>query len=129
LGAAALIVAREQLSRGELLPERAATTAVSLLGAGWQDAASIDALRGSLQAPARWALDGLTEISDLWRWEVRWWRRVRTDATGLLARSTFGPERVVGAAALLAADAWLAMAALETAARGPVHGKAFDEVV
>ncbi len=129
LGAAALVVARERLGRREPLPESAAATATSLLGAGWRDAGSLDALRGSLGAPARWALDGLADIRDLWRWEVRWWRRVRIDARGLLARSTFGSEHVVGAAALLAADAWLALGALETAARGPATGEAFDAVV
>jgi hypothetical protein len=54
---------------------------------------------------------------------------LRTDARDLLARSTYGPERAVGAAALLAADAWHANGPLETAARGPANGKAFDAVV
>jgi hypothetical protein len=43
---------------------------------------------------------------------------VRTDGAALLAGSGFGPGRMIGATALLAADAWLVRGALEIAARG-----------
>ena len=100
--------------------------ATALVGPGWITAGSLDALRAGLPMAARWAIDDLTDIAQLWLWEVRWWRRVRAEARALWARHAFGPDRVVGAAALLAADAWLVIGALETAARGPVGSEVLD---
>jgi hypothetical protein len=48
---------------------------------------------------------------------------VDQDGRELLRRSGFGPQPVVGAVAVLSADAWRARGALELAARGggPKH--------
>jgi hypothetical protein len=127
LGASALVVARELLGRGQSLPDRAAAIARALLGPRL-DATSLPALRRSITAEARWALDGLDDAADLWLGEARWWQRVRVEAARRLARSMFGPDRVIAVALLLAADAWLVCGALETAARGRGN-EAFDALV
>ncbi|MGV9632379.1 hypothetical protein ACWDTB_38505, partial [Streptomyces sp. NPDC003487] len=74
--------------------------------------------RQALPATAKWLLDGLDEAANLWRAEARWWDAVERDGRELLRRSRFGPEPVVGAVAVLSADAWRTRGALELAARG-----------
>jgi hypothetical protein len=63
-------------------------------------------------------LKDVDEAVDLWRAEARWWDAVEGDGRELLRRSSFGPKPVVGAVALLSADAWRTRGALELAARG-----------
>ena len=62
----------------------------------------------------------------LWRSEIRWWSAVERDAFALLASSGFGAEPIVGAAGVLAADAWRARAALGAAAHGAAGLGTFD---
>jgi hypothetical protein len=69
---------------------------------------------------------GRTPRAESWRAEGDWWRRVERDGQALLARYRFGPRVVVGAIAVLAADAWRARAALSCAARGGAV-EVFDE--
>jgi hypothetical protein len=68
------------------------------------------------------------EPAGLWRAEARWWRRVDRDATALVGRSTPGRAVLVGAAAVLAADALRVRTALEVAARGGDVGEDADAV-
>jgi hypothetical protein len=75
-----------------------------------------------------WVLDAVREPSDLWMAEARWWARVRRDAIDLVLRSRFEASVVVGVAALLGHDAWLARAALSAAARGGAAQGVFDAV-
>jgi hypothetical protein len=131
-GGAALLVARERFAAvppAVLRPVPAAATA-RLLGPGWSAAGSLPELAAALPPDARWALARVAEPLDLWMAELRWWKRVAADAARLLAgrgpgggwrggpAGGFGPERMLGAVALLAADAWLVRGALELAARG-----------
>lgn len=115
---AALLVARERFARGIRLPEAGEAVAVRLLGRAAMAAGSLAELAGALPATARWVVTDLRDPAGLWAAEVRWWRRLRTDAEQLLAGSGFGPDQVVGAVGSLAADAWLVRGALEVAARG-----------
>jgi hypothetical protein len=132
LGAAALLLAGELFGRGMPLSAGAAARATALLGPPWAAASTLDALSAAVPAAARWALAGLADARDLWRGQIAWWRRVRADSSRLAARSGFGPAPVVGAAALLAADAWLVLAGLEAAARAQAGDasalEAFDVV-
>jgi hypothetical protein len=105
-----------------------AGSAGRVLGPGWLTAGSLAELAAAVAPAARWALLRVTEPADLWAAELRWWRRLNADGTRLLAgRGTgggpgagrgFGPDRMLGATALLAADAWLVRATLELADRG-----------
>jgi hypothetical protein len=122
---AAVLLARPSVAGR--LPERPGAAASRLLGARAAAAASIPELAAALRPPVRWVLAGVAEPADLWTAEARWWRRVATDAVGLLAADGFGPGPATGAAALLAADARLVCAALEAAARGGAT-EAFDAV-
>jgi hypothetical protein len=133
-GATALLVARERFAA--VPPQRAAPPRLAgagitgVLGPGWSGAGSLAELATSVQPAARWALSGVAEPADLWAAELRWWRRLGTDGARLVAgrdpgvrpragpAGGFGPGRVLGAVALLAADAWLVRGALELAARG-----------
>jgi hypothetical protein len=124
----ALLVARERFAVDRPLPGPALSTAGHLLGARALAATSLGEFTAALPGRARWATDGVTDRTDLWVAEARWWRRVRTDGATLLTGSGFGPGRVVGAAGLLAADAWLVRAALEAAARDGAALGVFDAV-
>jgi hypothetical protein len=53
---------------------------------------------------------------------------VERDGVALLHQSGFGPDVPLGAAAVLAADAWRLRAALELAARGGAGSEVFDAV-
>jgi hypothetical protein len=63
-------------------------------------------------------LDGVQDLAGLWAAEEQWWTTLETDAEAMLARARFGRDVVVGAAALLAADARRVRAALITSAHG-----------
>jgi hypothetical protein len=127
-GGTALVVARECLARGRPLPPGAAAAAARLIGPEATRATSLGDLVAAVPARARWALDGMADLTELWSAEARWWRRVRADGARLVAGGSFGPGRVIGAAALLAADAWLVRGALEVAARGGADLEVFDAV-
>lgn len=127
-GASALLVARERVAWNRPLPEGAAAAASRMLGAEACSATSLGDLTAAVPIRARWALAGIADVSDLWLAEAAWWRRVRTDAAVLVAGGGFGRGRVVGAAALLAADAWLVRGALEMAARPGSGVEVFDAV-
>jgi hypothetical protein len=120
-GAAALLLARELFVVGlavELLP----LPAVRLLGPRWQAAGTFARFVDALPPDAAWALAGAEGPEDLWRAEARWWARCEADATTLVHTAVAGPRVVVGAAALLAADAHRAASALEAAARRGLAG-------
>ncbi|MCO5967790.1 hypothetical protein [Actinoallomurus soli] len=140
-GALALLVARERFLTGETVPvppsdgalpvspaDRAAPVSpsdgalpVSPAGLLVRDAGragGLAELSRRLPGDAAWALQGVAGEHDLWAAEARWWTRVERDAADLLAGAGHGPEPVLGAVALLAADARRVRAALELAARG-----------
>jgi hypothetical protein len=75
-------------------------------------------LASALPAGLRWVLEDIADPTDLWRAEAAWWHRVERDGFALLRRADFGRATVVGALAVLAADAWRVRAALESAATG-----------
>jgi len=127
-GAIALLVARERFARGSDLPEGAAVTASRVLGHRWRTAHSPGDLARTLPPHARWAVAHLSDPTDLWTAEAGWWRRLRSDGARLLATAGAGPDRVVGTAALLAADAWLVRAALTIAGHQPADLEVFDAV-
>lgn len=130
-GAAALVVARETLLAHRRPPPPAARLADTLLGTGWAGAASLTALAATLPREARWALEPARDDGDLWRAEAGWWRRLNRDGFALLHRPLTTPQPVLGAVAVLAADAWRVRAALEAAARGGDSAgarEAFDAV-
>ena len=101
---------------------------VRLLGEAWQDAGTYPRFVDALPPEAAWALAGTESPAELWHAEASWWRRVEDDAGVLLHRPLGDAEVVVGAAALLAADAHRASAALAAAARRELPGveEAFD---
>jgi hypothetical protein len=140
LGGAALLLARELLSRDQPLSEPARAAARRALGPRVAtDARSIDDLHASLPREAQWALDGISDTANLWQAEANWWRRLHRDCIALLARSDLGDvrdpgarnsgqARVVGAVGLLAYDAWLATGALGGVGRGREALELLDEL-
>lgn len=131
-GAAAIILARERQLEGRRIPADVGRLATSLLGARWSGTGTLRALAASLSTEARWALDGIDDPAELWRAEARWWGRVDSDGRQLLRSPVTSDIPVIGAAAVLAVDAWRVRAALEVAARGgaetPGVLEAFDVV-
>lgn len=124
-GAAALIVAREQVVAGNRLPPDVRHNLAHTLGQPALEADTVDSLREGLPERAKWVMDGVTNPEDIWRAESGWWARVEADGRELLRQSAFGPEPVVGAIAVMAADAWRVRAALHAAALGGAI-EAFD---
>ncbi len=118
VGAASLLIARRHLLDQWPIPAPTALLATRLLGTKWTASRTLEGFVGSLPADARWALTEIDDAGDLWRAEARWWARVAGDGFGLLRRPIGTPEPVIGAVAVLAADAWRVRAALEVAARG-----------
>jgi hypothetical protein len=128
LGGAALLVARERFAGGRQLVGPTADLARVLLGEPAIAAASLGELARALPREAAWALEGVDESADLWRGEAAWWRRVEHDGFRLLSGGGFESSRLLGAAAMLAVDAWRVRAALEVAARGGTGLEVFDAV-
>ncbi|KES04265.1 hypothetical protein BU52_26005 [Streptomyces toyocaensis] len=124
----ALLLGREVFVAGRRIPDVSARRAARLLGPRAVDAGSYADFREALPATAAWLLDGVDEAAGLWRAESRWWEAVEEDGRELLRRSRFGPHPVVGAVAVLSADAWRTRGALELAARGGGPGDRSVEV-
>jgi hypothetical protein len=131
-GATAILVARELLLDRQPPAELTVRMASGLLGRAWTSAASLRSFADALPPDARWVLDGVDDPTDLWRAEAAWWTRLDRDGHALLRRPVTTSAPVVGAVAVLAADAWRVRAALEVAARGgaasPGAVEAFDAV-
>lgn len=132
--AAALLVLREVVLERRPLPAPTLAKVERLLGPGLLARASaaddLADLAPALPGGTRWVLDGVHRPEDLWRAEATWWRRVEADGFTLLRTAGYDRRPVVGAAAVLGADAWRVRAALETAARGGTGPglEAFDGV-
>ncbi|MFF4656380.1 V-type ATPase subunit [Streptomyces sp. NPDC001381] len=124
----ALLVGREVFVVGRRLPDLSARRAARLLGRRALGAGTYADFRQALPAAAGWLLADVGEAADLWRAEARWWDAVERDGRDLLRRAGFGPQPVVGAVALLSADAWRTRGALELAARGGGAGDWTAEV-
>ncbi|MEU0112408.1 hypothetical protein ABZ137_01430 [Streptomyces bobili] len=125
----ALLFGREVFVVGRRMPDVSARRAARLLGARAVGAGSYADFRQRLPATAGWLLEDVEEAADLWRAEARWWDAVERDGRALLRRARFGPQPVVGAVALLSADAWRTRGALELAARGGGPGDWPTEVL
>jgi hypothetical protein len=98
----------------------------SLLGRNALAASSLGELARRLPERARWPLEPVEAQGDLWRAEVAWWSRVERDGFELLGAPGFGKATLLGAVAVLAADARRTRAALELAARGGRPLEVFD---
>lgn len=127
-GAAALLLARIVLLEDGTLDGTARMNAVRALGSAAVRATTLPRLAAALPGEARWVLADITTKEQLWQAEARWWGRLDTEAAALLRRSNVGPEPVIGAVAVLAADAWRVRAALAVAARGGIGLETFDAV-
>ncbi|MEV0267869.1 hypothetical protein AB0H43_03765 [Hamadaea sp. NPDC050747] len=126
LGATGLLVAGHVHDAGGRLPETAARGVDALLGPEWAHARDLADLCDRLPARARWVLTDVHRPEQLWHAEAAWWRRLHTDGSRLIAGGRFGPDRPIGAVALLAADAWQVRAALALAARTDVEQEDAD---
>jgi hypothetical protein len=116
--AALLLVARAQVLEGRP-PGTALVAALDgVLGPRWPAATTLDDLRAALDPPARKVLEAVTAPDRLWLAEVALRQRTADAGARLLREPLPGPERVVGAIAVLAADAWNVRAALADAAAG-----------
>lgn len=137
-GAAALICARLLLVDRTAPPDRLVTLLRPLLGTAWSSAGALeprtsetltpDGLRGILPPAAAQALAGVGQTADLWRAEAALAVRVETDGFALLRAGLPGPDVVLGAMAVLAADAWRVRAALAAAAVNAGSSEVLDAV-
>jgi hypothetical protein len=128
VGAVALLLARERFGRAAPLPAATVEAAGRVVGVAAAAASTLAELRERLPSDGRWVLDGLADADDLWRAEARWWQRLGKDSGRLLAGAGFGPDPVIGAAGLMAADAHLVIGALALAGRGAGASGVFDEL-
>jgi len=124
---AALLAAGQRFAASQAVPAAVLPSLRGLLGAA-ADADTLEAMAAALPGRAQWVLAGVTSAGDLWRAEAAWWARVQRDAFSLLRTSASNTAPILGAAAVLAADAWRTRAALEIAARGGGPLEAYDAV-
>lgn len=127
-GAAAVLLAGERFAAGRAVNPTVLHGALSLLGPAAAGAATVEELARGLPARARWALAGISSPAGLWRAEAAWWARVERDGFRLLGTSGLDSGSVLGAVAVMSADAWRACAALEIASRGGGPLEAYDAV-
>lgn len=127
-GAIALLVARERLLAGRILPPPTRRLARPFVGEQALAAGSLEELVAGLPAPAAWPFAECEEASSLWRAERAWWRRVEEDGFRALRAGRLDRSALVGACAVLAVDAWRVRAALGAAARGGMPTGDFDAV-
>ncbi|MGD3110679.1 hypothetical protein [Streptomyces sp. YGL11-2] len=127
-GRTALLVARERFVHGRAPSASAMGPAAQLLGSASR-APDFREYRRRLPAPAGWALRGIDEPAALWQAEGRWWRDVEQDGLRMARRTRYGMDPVVGAVAVLSADAWRTRGALELAANGASFQEGFDVLV
>ncbi|MGZ4334324.1 MAG: hypothetical protein ACXVZL_05995 [Gaiellaceae bacterium] len=120
-GAAALLLARELFLQGTPV-ELLRLPRLDVLGSRWPSAGTYADLVGALPAVASWVLAGSKSPDDLWRAEGRWWQAVALGGRALLSGSTAGRRKVVGAAAVLGADAHRLTAAIGATARRGLPG-------
>jgi hypothetical protein len=128
VGAVALLLARERFGRAAPLPPATVAATGRVIGVTAVAASNIVELRDRVPREGRWVLDGIADADELWRAEARWWLRLRNDSARLVAGAGFGPDPVIGAAGLLAADARLVVGALALAGRGSGSAEVFDEL-
>ncbi len=124
-GAAALLAARETFGEARTFPEPLA----GLFGTATRRAGDLTEFGDLLPPEAAWAIGDIDSPDDLWVAETRWWRRLERDGFALLGGTRHGLPTVLGAVAVLAADARRARASLELAARGGGPLEAFDALV
>jgi len=117
-GAEALLLTGQRFTPGREAHDTGTGGAPGMLGPSTTGAVTLDELGRRLPARARWVLAGISSPDDLWRAEAAWWARVERDGFRLLRTSGFDSGPVLGAVAVMAADAWRVRAALEIAARG-----------
>ena len=128
-GAEALLLAGQRFAPGREAPDTGTGGAPGMLGAAAAGVVTLDELGRRLPARARWVLEGISSPGDLWRAEAAWWARVERDGFRLLRTSSLDSGPVLGAVAVMAADAWRVRAALEIAARGGGPLEAYDDAV
>jgi hypothetical protein len=126
-GAAALLLAGERFAAGRPVEPAVMRALARLLGPAAAAASTLEALASGLPAHARWVLADIGTPAGLWQGEAAWWRRVERDGQKLLGAG-LGSETVVGAVAVLCADARRTCAALGIAARGGHPLEAYDAV-
>ncbi|GLY75565.1 hypothetical protein [Actinoallomurus iriomotensis] len=124
-GALALLVARERFAEERPVPEPPA----DLVGRRTVRAGDLAEFGRRLPDHAAWALQGVRHPADLWAAEARWWSRLERDGLALLSGARLDQGPVLGAVAVLAADARRVRAALELASRGGHPREAFDAVM
>lgn len=103
--AVALLLAGERFTAGRSPEPALQSAAVRLLGRGAADAASVDELSARLPGRLAWVLEPVSSDTDLWLAEAAWWARLERDGLALLGGPGFDAQPVLGAAAVLAADA------------------------
>lgn len=127
-GAAVLLLAGERFAAGHAVDPGVMNGALGLLGPAAGGVSAFGEFAGALPASARWVLAGISSADGLWRAEAAWRARVEADGLRLLRTSSMDDGVVLGAVAVLAADAWRVRAALELAARGGGPLEVYDEL-
>jgi hypothetical protein len=115
---AVLLLARCRLVERRTVPAGVAVELDRLLGDRWSQATTVEQVRAALDPPARRVLAGVGGIEDLWRAEAAGRHHLAEAGVRLLRDPLAGPQRVVGAIAVLAADAFRVRAALAAATVG-----------
>ena len=123
-----LLIARWRLLERRELSERAAVHARRVLGTAAMTSTDLDSFAAAVPARFGWVLAGCNAADQLWRGEALLCRRLEENGFALLTGPGFGQARIIGAVAVLAADAWRCRAALQAATRGGGPMDVYDAV-
>ena len=102
---------------------------IRVLGPDWFRAGDLPDLATRLPRAASWVLDDVVHPTELWRAELRWWRRLEQQGGEWLRQRRSGSEVVMGVFVVLVADAHCVAGALELAARGGASRGVVDELL
>ena len=125
---AVLMAARLLLVDASRPTDRQISLLRPLLGTAWTEAGSLPELALAISPAAGQVLAEAEDPQELWRAEARLASRVETDGFALLRAGLPGPGVILGAVAVLAADAWRVRAALAASASGGGGSEVLDAV-
>ena len=126
--AGALTAARLLLVDRSVPSERLVALLRPLIGTRWTDTRSLPEFAATLPPAAARTLPDSSDSTELWRAEAAAAAQVETDGFSLLRGGLPGPDVILGAMAVLAADAWRVRAALAAAVAGTGESEVLDAV-
>jgi hypothetical protein len=121
-GLAAMVLAQDRFLPGGV-GRQTSLRRVQGVGDRWWDTTDLESYIAALPVAAAWVFAGVGRTEELWLAEETWWGRLAEDGADLIRTEQLGRGTVVGAAAVILADAHLTQVALSRAVRSRAEGR------